>query len=239
MALPSERILVKRTDQPRTRGVAQFAQRLSFNLADALASNGKSAADFFQRVGIAVFKAKTHTDDVLFARAQMLQHGSDIFLKAEVDGGVRGRGHRFIFNKVAEVGFFLFADWGLKGNGSLSNFAGAADLFNGYVHASGQLLGSRLAAKFLNELPGATSELVNDLDHVNRNADSAGLVSNRASDGLTNPPGGVSGEFISAAPIELVGSLHQAEIAFLNEIEELQAMMGIFFGNGDHEAKVG
>src|SRR5207302_7169442 len=235
MGSVSPRIFIERADQTGTCGMTEFAQGLRFNLADALASDVKSLTDFFESARITVLKTKTHADDALFARIQVLQHASDVFLEAEVDGGVRGRGHRFIFNKVAEVGFFLFADWGLKGNGSLSNFAGAADLFNGYVHASGQLLGSRLAAKFLNELPGATSELVNDLDHVNRNADSAGLVSNRASDGLTNPPGGVSGEFISAAPIELVGSLHQAEIAFLNEIEELQAMMGIFFGDGDHQ----
>src|SRR5205085_6405071 len=219
--------------------MTEFAQSLGLNLADALASNGKSAADFFKGVGIAIFKAKTHADDVLFARVQMLQHGRDIFLKAEADGGVRGRGHGFIFNKVTEVGFFLFADWRLKGDGSLSNFAGAADFLDGDVHAHGQLFRGRLAAKFLNELPRAAGELVNDLDHVNGNADGARLVSNRASDGLTNPPGSVGGKFVAAAPIELVGTFHQAEIAFLNEIEELQAMMSIFLGNGDHEAKVG
>src|SRR5207248_425829 len=114
--------------------------------------------------------------DVLFARAQMLQHGSDIPLKAEADGGVRGRGHGFIFNKVPEVGFFLFADWRLEGDGSLSNFAGAADFLDGDVHAHGQLFRGRLAAKFLNELPRAASELVYDLDHVDGNADCARLL---------------------------------------------------------------
>jgi len=47
----------------------------------------------------------------------MLQHGSYIFLEAEADGAIRGRGHGFIFNKIAEVGLFLFTDGRLKDTG--------------------------------------------------------------------------------------------------------------------------
>src|SRR5438874_2056683 len=191
MGSVSPRIFIERADQTGTCGMTEFAQGLRFNLADALASDVKSLTDFFESARITVLKTKTHADDALFARIQVLQHASDVFLEAEADGGVRGRGHGFIFNKVAEVGFFLFADWRLKRDGSLSNFAGAADFFDGDIHAHGQLFRGRLAAKFLNELPGAAGQLVNNLDHVDGNADRACLVGNRASDALANPPGGV------------------------------------------------
>src|SRR5579859_153332 len=239
MGTTSQRIFIERADKPRTRGVAQFAERLGLNLANALASDSKSLADFFKSVRITVLKAKAHANDALFTRIQVLQHGGDIFLETEVDGRVCGRGNGFIFNKIAEMSVFFFADGGLEGDGRLSNFPGAADLFKGDVHAAGQLLGGRLAAKFLNELPGAAGELVNDLDHVDGNADGARLVGNGARDGLANPPGGVGGEFIPAAPVELVRAFHQAEISFLDEIEELQAMMRIFLGDRDYQAKVG
>src|SRR5207244_2273587 len=114
MGSVSPRIFIERADQTGTCVMTEFAQGLRFNLADALASDVKSLTDFFESARITVLKTKTHADDALFARIQVLQHASDVFLEAEADGGVRGRGHAFIFNKVAEVGFFLFADWRLK-----------------------------------------------------------------------------------------------------------------------------
>src|SRR5437879_9312516 len=60
-----------------------------------------------------------------------------------------------------------------------------------------------------------------------------------ACDGLANPPGGVGGELVAAAPVEPVGAFHEPEIAFLDQVEKLQAMMGVFLGDGDDQAKVG
>ena len=60
----------------------------------------------------------------------------------------------------------------------------------------------------------------------------------RAGDRLTDPPRGVGGEFVAAAILELIDGLHQADIAFLDEIEELQAAVGVFLGDGDHEAQI-
>src|SRR5690242_9957487 len=110
MDAASPRILIERADQTGTGGMTEFAQSFGFNLADALAGDGKRVPDFFEGAGIAVFKAKAHTDNALFPRIQMLQHGGDIFLKAEADSSVRRGGHGLIFNKVAEVGLFLFPD---------------------------------------------------------------------------------------------------------------------------------
>ena len=96
-----------------------------------------------------------------------------------------------------------------------------------------------LAAEFLHQLPRRADQLVDGLDHVHRNADGAGLVSDGARDGLADPPGGVRREFVAAAVLEFVHGLHQADVAFLNQVEELQAAVGIFFGDRDHKAQVG
>ena len=76
------------------------------------------------------------------------------------------------------------------------------------------------------------------VDHVHRDADGARLIGDGAGDGLANPPGGVGGELVSAAPVELVDALHEADIALLNQIEELQAVISVFLGDGDNQAKV-
>ena len=62
--------LEERLQPVRPAGVAQFAQRLGFDLADAFARDGELLADFFERVLAAVLQAEAHLDDLLFARAQ-------------------------------------------------------------------------------------------------------------------------------------------------------------------------
>ena len=64
------------------------------------------------------------------------------------------------------------------------------------------------------------------------------LVRNRARDRLPDPPRGVGRELIAAAVLELVDRLHQPDIALLDQVEELQAAVGVFLGDGDDEAQV-
>ncbi len=97
----------------------------------------------------------------------------------------------------------------------------------------------RLEAGFLQDLAGDAVHLVDGLDHVHRDADGAGLVGDRAGDGLADPPGGVGRELVAAAVFELVHRLHQADVAFLDQVEELQAAVGVLLGDGDHQTQVG
>ncbi len=71
------------------------------------------------------------------------------------------------------------------------------------------------------------------------NTDGTGLVRDGTRDGLANPPGRVGREFITAPIFELVDRLHQADIAFLNQVQELQTAVRIFLGDRNHEAQVG
>ena len=47
--------------------------------------------------------------------------------------------------------------------------------------------------------------------------------------GLADPPRRVGRELVAAAVFELVHRLHQADVAFLDQVEELQAAVGVFF----------
>ena len=46
---------------------AQFAQRLDFDLTDALLRHRKPLTDFFESASNAVVKSVAHPDDLLFA----------------------------------------------------------------------------------------------------------------------------------------------------------------------------
>ncbi|MNQ65753.1 hypothetical protein D3C85_802180 [compost metagenome] len=74
---------------------------------------------------------------------------------------------------------------------------------------------------------------------MHRNTDGAGLVGDRASDRLTDPPGGISRELVTTTVFELVYRFHQTDVAFLDQIEELQATVGVLLGDGDHQTQVG
>ncbi|CAI8233353.1 MAG: Uncharacterised protein [Alphaproteobacteria bacterium] len=74
---------------------------------------------------------------------------------------------------------------------------------------------------------------------MHRNTNGARLVSNRARNRLTNPPCRIGREFIATAIFKFINRLHQADIAFLNEVKELQTAIGVFFGNRNDQAQIG
>src|ERR1700676_4526512 len=106
-------------------------------------------------------------------------------------------------------------------------------------HALADFLGARFAAQLLHQLPAGADQLVDRLDHVHRDADGAGLVGDGASNGRATPPGRVCRKLVAAAPLEFVHGVHQADVAFLNQVQELQPAIGIFFRDGNNEAQVG
>ena len=107
------------------------------------------------------------------------------------------------------------------------------------VHFLGQLFGRGLAAQVLEQLTLDAAELVDHLDHVHRDADGAGLVGHRAGDGLADPPGGVRGELVALGVVELFDRADQAQVAFLDQVEERHAAAGVALGQRHHQAQVG
>lgn len=74
---------------------------------------------------------------------------------------------------------------------------------------------------------------------MNRDADGARLISNRPGNRLTDPPGCIGGELIAATILKFINGLHQANVSFLNEVQELQAAISIFLRNRNNEAEIG
>ena len=77
------------------------------------------------------------------------------------------------------------------------------------------------------------------LDHVHGDPDRAGLIRDRAGDRLPDPPGGIGRELVTAAPLEFVDRFHQADIALLDQVQELQAAVVVLLGNRDDEPEIG
>jgi hypothetical protein len=121
----------------------------------------------------------------------------------------------------------------------LGDLEDLADLVERQLHLLGDLLGRGLAAELLHEVAAGADELVDRLDHVHRDADGARLVGDRAGDGLADPPRGVGRELVAALVLELVDGLHEADVALLDQVEELQAAVRVLLGDRHDEAQVG
>ena len=109
------------------------------------------------------------------------------------------------------------------------------------MHSSsrGDLLGRRLAAERLDELALDVHDLVELLDHVDRDADRPPLVRDRARDRLADPPGRVRGELVAAPVVELLDRPDEPERALLDQVQERQPAPEVALGDRDDEAQVG
>src|SRR5262245_49505061 len=80
----------ERPQLARARRMAQLAERLGFDLPDALARDGEALADFLERVLAAVADAEPHLDHLFLARRERLEDRVGLLLEVQVDHGVRG-----------------------------------------------------------------------------------------------------------------------------------------------------
>ena len=102
----------------------------------------------------------------------------------------------------------------------------------------GRLLDRRLAALLLEQLLRDVPQLRHRLDHVDRDADRAGLVGDGPGDRLADPPRGVGAELVAAAVLVLVDGPHQAGVALLDQVEERQAAVAVLLGDRDDQPEV-
>src|SRR5580698_3472684 len=132
--------------------MAQLAQCFGFDLADAFAGDGEALADLFQSVLAAVFEAEAHFDYFFFARGQRAQDLSGLVLEVHVDHGFGWRDYGAVFDEVAEMRIFLFADWSFEGDRLLRDLENFSHFRDRNIHALGDLFAGRFAAQFLHKL---------------------------------------------------------------------------------------
>src|ERR1700674_1398112 len=94
----------------RARWVAQFAQGLGFDLADALAGYPKALAHLFQRSLVAVDQAEAQLQHAPFARRQGVEHVLDLGVQHRQGRRVLWRDRLAVLDEVAQVGVLFLAN---------------------------------------------------------------------------------------------------------------------------------
>ena len=97
----------------------QLAQRLGFDLTNAFAGDRKRLPDLFQCVLAAIFKSEAHLDHFFLSRGQRAQDLSCLVLEVHVDHGFGRRNYGAVFDEVAQMRIFLFANRRFERDGLL------------------------------------------------------------------------------------------------------------------------
>ena len=219
--------------------VPHFAQRLGFDLPDAFAGHLELAADFLKGPAVAVDQSEALLQHLPLAFGECVEHVFDFFLQQHDRGDVPRIFRAFVLDEIAEAGVVAFADRGLQRDRLLRHLQHGADALDRQLDFLGDFLRRGLAAVFLDQLLLHPHQLVDRLDHVHRDADGARLIGDGAGDRLPNPPRGVGGKFVAAAILEFLDRFHQAHVAFLDQVEEGEAAVGVFLRDGNDEPQIG
>ena len=132
----------------------------------------------------------------------------------------------------------LLADGRLEADRLLRHAHDLTDLVHRHFQTLGDLLGAGVVAVLMQQLAGNLLDLVDGLDHMNGDADGAGLIGDGAGDCLTDPPCRIGGELEALGVVELLNSLDQTQIALLNQIQKLHAAADIALGDGNDQTQV-
>ena len=143
-----------------------------------------------------------------------------------------------VLDEVAQVGILFLADRRLEGDRLLRDLLQLLDLVDRDPHAVGEFLFVRLASELLQQGTRDARQLVEGVDHVDRDADGPRLVSDGAGDRLADPPGGVGRELKTALVIELLDGAHQPQVAFLDQVEEGKPTVQVLLGDRNHQPEV-
>ena len=141
------------------------------------------------------------------------------------------------FPKGAAI--FLAARMGIEGGAGGALGDQFLQFQGSHVQGLGQFQPVGLATKPVAKFAADPPHLREFLADVDRQADGAGAVVDGPRHALADPPIGVGGKFVAHGRIELVDGPFQTDGPFLNQIQQLQALVLILLGHAHHQAQVG
>ena len=196
-------------------------------------------ADLFERAGLATIEAEAELEDLLLPGVEGRQQPADLVgeqrTAADSNGVAAPRSGTRSPSSASPSS--------RSGDGERQRFGGVqqglGDLRLGHVELGGEL-GQRggTAELHLEAGPGLL-HAVHGVAGVHREPDGAAGVGDATGEGLADPPGGVRRELEALAPVELLDGVDQAEVAFLNEVEERQARRLVLLGDRHDQPEVG
>ena len=109
--------------------MAQLAQRLGLNLANALPRDVELLANLLERARLAIVQAIAQAQHLGLPRRERIEHVHKLLLEQRNGYGLRGRRRILVFDEVAQMAVVFLADRRLQRDRLLRNFDDLAHLF--------------------------------------------------------------------------------------------------------------
>ena len=183
---------------------------------DALSGDAEDLSDFLQGVGASVVHAEPHAQHIGFTVGQRPQNLSQRFGQESIAGCVGRTGGVVVLYEGADGGVLFVADRRVQRECVGRGAVGLDDLLYRQAEIGGDFLQGRFPAQFLYQLSVTTRCLVDDLDHMYRNADGPRLVRDGPGYRLPDPPRRVGRELVSLGIVKFVHGSDQACVSLLD-----------------------
>src|SRR5580704_678374 len=136
-----------------------------------------------------------------------------------------GRGRPGVGHAVTELAAVaVVAERGFEAQRLAHEPADGANLVDGQAALAGEILVAGVGPALLLHGAADAFELVTALEEVHGNSDGLALSGKGAGHRLPDPPGGVGGEPMPAAPVELLDSADEAQLTLLHEIVHVEPL---------------
>jgi hypothetical protein len=218
--------------------VTQLRQGLGLDLADALAGEVEPPAHLVEGQRLVVGQAEPQRQDLALALVQVPEQLVEVLPLDDRRRQVERRGRRRVGQQVAELVVAVVADGGRQGDEVGGGAQRGLHLVDGDAGLVGQLPCRRLAAQRLEHRGRAAGQRGQGVHEVGGEADRAALVGDAPADRLADPPRGVGRELEPLAVVELLDGPHEAEVAFLDEVEQRHAGGLVALGDRDDQPQV-
>ena len=216
----------------------ELPERLDLDLAHPLAGEPELAGDLVERERVLPVQAVAPDQDDPLALRQPGERVSQRLVALVVGHDLARIGGVLVGQEVRDRGLAVVADRLVEGHRGPRGRAHGQDLGEREPGLLGHLLVARVAGQPQGERPLGAVDLLQPLDHVDRQPHRARLVGQAAGHRLADPPGGVGRELQVAAPVELLHGADEPDRALLDQIQEAEALAAVPLGDGDHEPQV-
>ena len=194
-------------------------QCVDLDLAHAFAGQPEPPSDLLERLRVAVIEAEAQDQDrSLTVRQRTERERERLRAKRFLDLLVRERA--LAGDEVPEHGVVGLADGGVEGGGGARCRPDLLGLGERQICLLGDLGSGRLPAESRPEVPLGPVQLLQAFHDVHGHPNHPCLVGECPRNGLADPPGGVRGELVPPAPVELLDGADESECSFLDQVEE-------------------
>ena len=172
--------------------------------------------DLFKSHRLIGTNAETHTQNICFLIRQGCQNCLNNLSIGLLDHILVRIFRTTVRNQIAHCGLAVIINCQVQRSGSLGHIHNRLNLFQLNSQMVSDFLFSRFSTECLEQFRGPAPHFTQQFNHIRRNTNCAGLVSQSARDGLPNPIGGICGESETLGAVILFCGFHQTKIALLD-----------------------